>query len=205
MTLPNNPMAQPFAVCVYCGSRPGVSPAYAAAAQSIGSLIGQRGWSLVYGGGNVGLMGIVADAALQAGAKAVGVIPRALMEREVGHQQLSEQHVVDNMHQRKQMMAERADAFVALPGGIGTLEELYEVWTWYQLGYHRKPIGVLNVNGYYDQLLGFMRHSVQQGFLGPEQLDVVDVDTDASVLLDRLHARAVNTQSEAGSADYSRI
>ncbi|MCE2660464.1 MAG: TIGR00730 family Rossman fold protein [Rubrivivax sp.] len=205
MNLPSEPAAQPFAVCVYCGSRPGADPAYAAAAQAVGGRIGQRGWSLVYGGGNVGLMGIVADAALKAGARAIGVIPRALMEREVGHQRLTEQHVVDNMHQRKQMMAERADAFVALPGGIGTLEELYEVWTWYQLGYHRKPIGLLNVNGYYDQLLGFMRHSVQQGFLGQEQLDMVDVDTDAAVLLERLYARASKTSSADGSADYSRI
>ena len=134
-------------ICVYCGSRPGVVPAYAQAARDLGQAIARQGHGLVYGGGNVGLMGIVADAVLAAGGPVVGVIPEALVQREVGHQGLSEQHVVPDMHVRKRMMAERADAFIALPGGIGTLEELFEVWTWRQLGYHDKPIGLLNVAG----------------------------------------------------------
>jgi uncharacterized protein (TIGR00730 family) len=198
---------RPFSVCVYCGSRMGNSPAFADAAGAVGRLIGTHGWQLVYGGGNVGLMGVVADATLQAGGHAVGVIPRALMEREVGHQRLSEQHVVDNMHQRKQMMAERADAFLALPGGIGTLEELYEVWTWHQLGYHRKPIGLLNVEGYYDELLAFMKQTVAKEFLNPSQLDTVLVDTSPQALLERLHALATQAARAAGAAttDYSRI
>lgn len=200
--------APPFSVCVYCGSRMGNSPAFAEAAREVGQLIGSNGWQLVYGGGNVGLMGVVADASLQAGGLAIGVIPRALMEREVGHQRLSEQHVVDNMHQRKQMMAERADAFLALPGGIGTLEELYEVWTWHQLGYHRKPIGLLNVEGYYDDLLAFMRQTVQKEFLSPSQLSTVLVEQDANALLTQLHRQArsisADPHREPGT-DYSRI
>lgn len=156
----------------------------------MGTFIGQQGWQLVYGGGNVGLMGVVADATLAAGGRAIGVIPRSLMEREVGHQALHEQHVVETMHQRKQMMAERAQAFVALPGGIGTLEELYEVWTWRQLGYHRRPIGLLNVDGYYDELLAFMRRSVEDGFLGPEQMALVQVADDPATLLSDLYRRS---------------
>jgi hypothetical protein len=190
-----------FSVCVYCGSRSGASPAYAQAAAAVGRLIGQQGWRLVYGGGDVGLMGIVADAALSAGAPVVGVIPQSLVDREVGHQRLSEQHVVPDMHVRKRMMAERADAFVALPGGIGTLEELFEVWTWHQLGYHRKPVGLLNVAGYYDSLLAFLQHSVAQGFLGPEQLPVVDVHTQPAALLQALHRRARGTPA----GDFSQI
>lgn len=156
-----------------------------------GHLIGQRGWQLVYGGGKVGLMGIVADAVLAAGGRVVGVIPRKLREREVGHSQLSEIHVVDTMHQRKQMMAERADAFLALPGGIGTLEELFEVWTWRQIGYHDQPIGLLNVNGFYDGLLAFMRHTVAEAFLDQRQLDALQVGSDPADLLDRLKSSSI--------------
>jgi len=177
-----------ISVCVYCGSRPGKDDAYAEAARLTGQLIGQRGWQLVYGGGKVGLMGIVADAVLAAGGRVVGVIPRKLREREVGHSELSEIHVVDTMHQRKQMMAERADAFLALPGGIGTLEELFEVWTWRQIGYHDQPIGLLNVAGFYDGLLSFMRHTVDSGFLEQKQLDSLHVTADPATLLDRLQA-----------------
>jgi len=173
-------------LCVYCGSRPGIDPAYAEAASAIGRELGERGWSLVYGGGNVGLMGVVADAALAAGARVVGVIPESLMRREVGHRALHELHVVPDMHQRKRQMAERADAFVALPGGIGTFEELYEVWTWRQLGYHQKPIGLLNVAGFYDGLWAFMQHTVVQGFLDRSQLGHVIVDDTPARLLDRL-------------------
>lgn len=191
-----------FRVCVYCGSRHGVRASYAAAARAIGAEIGRRGWQLVYGGGRVGLMGEAADAALAAGARVVGVIPQTLREREVGHLGLHELHVVPTMHLRKQMMAERADAFVALPGGIGTLEELYEVWTWRQLGYHDQPIGLLNVDGYYDALLRFMSHSVDEGFLAPTQHALLQVDTDPAALLDRLHRLAASGGRED---DYSRI
>lgn len=178
--------APAFTVCVFCGSRSGVRPEYEAAARSLGQAIGQRGMQLVYGGGNVGLMGVVADAALQAGAKVIGVIPDSLMQREVGHRGLSELHVVPNMHVRKQLMAQRADAFIALPGGIGTFEELFEVWTWRQLQYHDRPIGLLNVENYYSPLLGFLRHSVQEGLLDPVQLDALLVGTLAEPLLDEL-------------------
>lgn len=149
-------------VCVYCGSRPGKDPRYADAARRLGAAIGEKGWGLVYGGAQVGLMGVVAQAALDAGAPVVGVIPEVLMTREIAHPGLTELHVVQTMHQRKHMMAERASAFVALPGGVGTLEELFEAWTWRQLGYHAKPLGLLNVGGYYDALLSFMAHSVAQ-------------------------------------------
>jgi uncharacterized protein (TIGR00730 family) len=180
----------PFSLCVYCGSRFGERSVYREAAQAVGRHIGEQGWQLVYGGGKVGLMGVVADATLAAGGRTVGVIPRSLKEREVGHQQLHELHVVETMHQRKQMMAERADAFIALPGGIGTLEELYEVWTWRQLGYHDQPIGLLNVDGYYDALLAFMARSVVDGFLGTEQMDLVSVDSDPVRLCQTLRERA---------------
>jgi uncharacterized protein (TIGR00730 family) len=194
--------AQPFTVCVYCGSRAGADPAHAKAARLIGQIIGQRGWQLVYGGGRVGLMGVVADAVLAAGGRVVGVIPRKLREREVGHDDLTEIHVVDTMHQRKQMMAERANAFLALPGGIGTLEELFEVWTWRQIGYHDQPIGLLNVAGFYDGLLDFMRTTVDSGFLDRSQLDGLLVGKDEAELLDRLHAASAQAR---GLDDYRDI
>lgn len=177
-------------LCVYCGSSPGTDPAFAEAARAVGSLIGQQGWQLVYGGGHAGLMGIVADAALAAGAPVVGVIPQTLMVRELGHPRLTELHVVETMHQRKTMMAERADAFVALPGGIGTFEELFEVWTWRQLGYHDKPVGLLNVAGYYDPLLAFLGNSVDSGFVGTAQHQLLQVGTDPAELLRRLAHQA---------------
>ncbi len=179
-------------VCVFCGSRPGAQPAYAAAAEQIGTAIGRRGWGLVYGGGRAGLMGTVADAALAAGARVVGVIPRSLMDRELGHPGLAELHVVDTMHQRKSLMAERSDAFLALPGGIGTLEELFEVWTWRQLGYHDKPVGLLNVDGYYDGLLGFIETMAAQGFVTAPQRDLLQAGTDPHALLERLGRLAVH-------------
>ncbi len=173
----------PFSVAVYCGARHGARPAYAAAARALGTAIGVRGWQLVYGGGKVGLMGEVADATLAAGGRVIGVIPDSLMKLEVGHPGLTELHVVPTMHLRKQMMAERADVFIALPGGIGTLEELYEVWTWRQLGYHDQPIGLLNVAGYYDALLQFMQHTVAEGFLSAAQHAVLRVGSDPEDLL----------------------
>lgn len=192
----------PFTLCVYCGSRHGKDAAFADAARQIGSEIGKRGWQLVYGGGQVGLMGIVADETLAAGGSVVGVIPRVLMEREVGHQRLQELHVVETMHERKHLMAQRAHAFVALPGGIGTLEELYEVWTWRQLGYHDKPLGLLNVNGYYDPLLSFMDHTVDRGFLAPEQMQLLETGVQVADLLDRLHGLATRSGHQE---DLSRI
>ena len=179
-------MAALTSVCVYCGSREGADPAYGEAADAVGREIARRGWQLVYGGGRAGLMGRVADAALAAGAPVVGVIPASLMEREHGHRGLSELHVVQTMHERKRLMAERSDAFVALPGGIGTFEELFEVWTWRQLGYHDKPIGLLNVAGYYDPLLAFMDATVNRGFVAPAQRRLLEVDSDAAALLARL-------------------
>jgi uncharacterized protein (TIGR00730 family) len=191
-----------FSVCVYCGSRHGVRPAYTAAAQALGTAIGRRGWQLVYGGGKVGLMGEVAEATLQAGGRVIGVIPESLQQREVGHHGLHELHVVPTMHLRKQMMAERADAFIALPGGIGTLEELYEVWTWRQLGYHDQPIGLLNVEGFYDGLLQFMQKTVAEGFLSREQTRMLQVGTDPEALLLAVAERA---ESADGPEDFSRV
>lgn len=193
---------KPLCVCVYCGSRFGNRPEYEATARALGAQIAARGWELVYGGGNVGLMGVVADAAIEAGARVVGVIPDSLMKREVGHRGLAELHVVQTMHQRKQMMAERADVFVALPGGIGTFEELFEVWTWRQLGYHDKPIGLLNVAGYYDMFIAFMKQTTAAGFLSEPQLQTLQVDTDPAKLLDRLSLLA--PQATAPD-DYTRI
>jgi len=175
-----------FSIAVYCGSRAGVSPAFARVAAQAGAWIGQRGGQLVYGGGKSGLMGVVADATLQAGGRVVGVIPTSLVERELAHRGCSELHVVDTMHERKRLMAERADAFVALPGGIGTLEELFEVWTWRQLGYHDKPIGLLNVDGYYDALLAFLAHSVQQDFMDTRLMALILAGTDPGQLLPEL-------------------
>ena len=189
-------------ICVYCGSRHGARPAYPAAARALGAAIGSRGWQLVYGGGKVGLMGEVADATLAAGGRVVGVMPESLQRLEVGHLGLHELHVVPTMHLRKQMMAERADAFIALPGGIGTLEELYEVWTWRQLSYHDKPIGLLNTEGYYDDLLSFMRSTVSEGFLAAAQHDNLIVGQDAEELLTRIASLARRTDP---GEDYSRV
>lgn len=195
-----SPAPQPFSVCVYCGSRDGERIGYAEAARALGRAIGQRGWRLVYGGGRVGLMGIVADAALAAGAEAIGVIPRSLVRREVGHAGLSRLEVVDTMHERKQRMAEQADAFVALPGGLGTLEELFETWTWRHLGYHAKPLGLLNSSGFYQPLLGFLEHTAAEGFVDSAQMGMLAVDDDPERLLDTLRR-----QAQQGAADFSRI
>ena len=162
-----------FSICVYCGSRPGELPVYAQAARSVGAWIGQRGGQLVYGGGRTGLMGIVAEATKAAGGRVVGVIPQALVDKEVANQACDELHIVGNMHERKAMMAERSNAFLALPGGIGTFEELFEVWTWRQLGYHDKPIGLLNIEHYYSQLLSFLESTVSNGFMGAWQMDLI--------------------------------
>ena len=175
-----------FSLCVYCGSRPGHSPEFAALAQAVGTWIGQHGGQLVYGGGHGGLMGIVADAALAAGARVIGVIPTALVEKEWAHTGCTELHIVENMHERKRIMAEHADAFLALPGGIGTMEEFFEVWTWRQLGYHDKPIGLLNLNGFYDSLLTFLHSAVQNDFMTDWQMNLIRTGSDAPSLLDAL-------------------
>jgi uncharacterized protein (TIGR00730 family) len=185
-----------FSVCVYCGSRPGVEPGHAESARAVGDWIGRHGGQLVYGGGRNGLMGVVAEATLAAGGRVVGIIPKALVEREWAHEACTELHVVETMHERKRMMAERADAFLALPGGIGTFEELFEVWTWRQLGYHDKPIGLLNQGGYYDGLITFMQTSIRQGFMNDWQMNLVRVSADhASLLKDLVQAAGLNTST----------
>ena len=180
-------MAEPaFSVCVYCGSRPGENPAFAQAAEAVGQWIGAHGGQLVYGGGRGGLMGTVAEATRLAGGRVVGVIPQALVDKELANRLCDELHIVQTMHERKALMAERCDAFVALPGGIGTFEELFEVWTWRQLGYHNKPVGLLNVAGYYDGLLSFLQTSVASGFMGDWQMDLLLAATDTGELMRRL-------------------
>ena len=197
----NTPTARPISVCVYCGSRAGAEPAHLRAAEQLGQAIGRRGWRLIYGGGRVGLMGAVADAALAAGARVVGVIPESLMRLEVGHRGLSELLVVRTMHERKQAMAERADAFVALPGGIGTFEELFEVWTWRHLGYHQHPIGLLDVKGYYEPLMAFLDRTVAEGFVSEAQMAMLTRHSDVDALLDGMQAAATSRLS----ADLDRI
>lgn len=192
----------PLSACVYCGSRHGRRPSFAEAARRLGEAIGRRGWQLIYGGGHVGLMGEVADATLAAGGTAIGVITEALMQREVGHRGLTELIVVSTMHQRKQAMAERADLFIAMPGGIGTMEELFEVWTWHQLGYHDQPIGLLNVEGYYDPFLRLCEQMVDEQFLSAPQREALVTGEEPERLLLELAARAKRAE---GPDDYSRI
>lgn len=175
-------------LCVFCGSQPGASPAYAEAATLVGRALAGRGWTLVYGGGRVGLMGTLADAALAAGGKVIGVIPAALVRREVAHQRVTGLEVVGSMHERKARMAELADGFLALPGGIGTLEEWFEAWTWSQLGIHPKPCGLLNVAGYYDPLLAFLDRMTGERFLSSGHRAMAIVDEEIERLLDRLAA-----------------
>ncbi|MCB2037426.1 MAG: TIGR00730 family Rossman fold protein [Burkholderiaceae bacterium] len=182
--------APAFSVCVYCGSRPGADPAFAEVADQVGRWIGAHGGQLVYGGGRSGLMGVVADATLAAGGRVVGVIPRALVEREHAHRGCTELLIVDTMHERKRLMAERADAFLALPGGIGTFEEFFEAWTWRQLGYHDKPIGLLNQNGYYDALLRFVGDSMAGGFMDGSQMRLIEVGATWEPLLQHLVSAA---------------
>ena len=176
------------AVCVFCGSHTGSDPAYAQAAKVLGRTLAERGSTLVYGGGQVGLMGVVANAALGAGGEVIGVMPKALVEREIGHTGLTELHVVSSMHERKAKMSELSNGFVALPGGNGTLEEFFEVLTWAQLGEHGKPCGLLNVAGYYDPLLAVFDRMVDRGFLNTEHRRLVLVEEDPSVLLERFDA-----------------
>lgn len=173
-------------ICVYLGSSRGRSPVYAQAAARVGALLAERGIGLVYGGGTVGLMGIIADAVCAAGGEVVGVIPEALRAREHDHQGITELHVVKTMHERKAMMAKFADGFLCLPGGIGTLEEIFEAWCWSQLGYHEKPCGLLNVNGFYTPMARFIDQVVEEGFLQPRHRAMLLVDDDPRALLDRM-------------------
>ncbi|MGE0816450.1 MAG: TIGR00730 family Rossman fold protein [Vicinamibacterales bacterium] len=173
-------------ICVFCGSSSGVRAEYAASARALAGVLAADGHTLVYGGGNVGLMGVIADAMLAAGGEVVGVIPHALIAREIGHGGVTTLHVVDSMHERKARMADLSDAFIALPGGVGTFEELFEAITWTQLGLHRKPCGLLNVGGFYDGLLAFLDHAWAEGFIKPETRAVVSAGDDPAALVDRL-------------------
>jgi uncharacterized protein (TIGR00730 family) len=177
-------------VCVFCGASSGARSSYAAAARSFGAAAAARGVGVVYGGGRVGLMGILADAALAAGTDVVGVIPQELVDRELAHDGVSELHVVGSLHERKALMAELADAFVALPGGFGTLDELMEQLTWSQLGLHRKPIGLLDADGYWRPLVALARHLTEEGFVREADLAAIAVADDAQALLGRLERLA---------------
>jgi len=179
-------MTIPFSVCVYCGSRPGATPEFSDTARAVGHWIGSNGGQLVYGGGRSGLMGVVADATLAAGGRVVGVIPKALVDKELAHHGCTELHIVDTMHERKAMMAEHADAFLAIPGGIGTMEEFFEVWTWRQLGYHDKPVGLLNQNGFYDALLQFLASTVKSELMNEWQMSLIQTSNDPIALLQSL-------------------
>ncbi len=184
-------------VCVYCGSRPGLRPSYARAARLLGARLAAEGIGLVTGGGSVGLMGVVANAVLDAGGDAVGVIPRALADREVGHHGLTALHVTETMHERKAAMADLADAFVALPGGLGTLEEIAEALTWAGLGIHAKPCALLDVDGYYAPLVGWLDHGVDQGFVSAEARAGLMVASDPDALVDHLLATAATPPGTA--------
>jgi hypothetical protein len=183
MSEETNPLS---AVAVFCGSSTGARSAYREAAAELGEALAARGIELVYGGGNVGLMGVLADAALSAGGRVTGVMPQHLVDREVAHHGLSELKVVADMHERKAMMAARSDAFIALPGGPGTMEEFFEAWVWRQLGLHGKPIGLLNVEGYYDPLDGFFTQIITEGFMSPDYRKMIVVEGEVERLLDRL-------------------
>ncbi|TCK03519.1 TIGR00730 family Rossman fold protein [Marinobacterium mangrovicola] len=174
-------------LCVFCGSRKGANPRFEKVAFELGTAIAAQGSSLVYGGGSVGLMGAVADGVMSAGGEVTGVIPESLFKAEVAHQQLTSLEVVPDMHARKARMASLADAFIALPGGIGTFEELFEVWTWAQLGYHDKPVALLNVDNFYDPLLGFLDHTRRQGFIHDQCRSLLRVEEEIPALLDLLN------------------
>ncbi len=174
------------AIAVYCGANPGASPMYADGARALARALVERNVALVYGGGHVGLMGMIADEVLRLGGEVSGVIPQQLVDRELAHPGLTRLFVVKDMHERKAMMAQLADGFIAMPGGMGTLEELFEMLTWSQLGIHAKPVGVLNVGGFYDQLVGFLRHAQDQAFIKPEHGGLMMVESDPDTLVQRL-------------------
>lgn len=173
-------------LAVFCGSRTGAAPIYADEARRLGTLLARRGIGLVFGAGHVGLMGVLADAVREAGGETIGVIPRSLVERELAHQQLTHLHVVESMHDRKALMAELADGFLALPGGFGTLDEFFEILTWAQLKFHAKPIGLLNTAGFFDPLLVWIDRAIAEDFVKPNNRALVIVETDAEPIVDRL-------------------
>jgi len=175
-------------LCIYCGSSPGATPVYAQAARELAQAMVEQDIALVYGGGNVGLMRIIADEVMRLGGQATGVIPEALLKKELGHNGLTQLHIVKDMHERKAMMADLSDGFIAMPGGVGTLEELFEVFTWAQLGFHQKPIGLLNVDGFYDGLLQFIQHMVSQRFLKGEQAEILIAEARPTDLLQRFRS-----------------
>jgi uncharacterized protein (TIGR00730 family) len=177
-------------VCVYCGSNDGNRPEYVAAARALGRALAQRGIDLIYGGAQVGLMGHVANAALEHGGRVIGVIPQMLVRKEIAHAELTALHVTASMHERKQKMADLSEGFIALPGGIGTFEELFEIWTWAQLGLHRRPCGLLNVAGYYDDLVRFLDHATSSGFIRAEQRGMLCVEREVDALLARFETYA---------------
>jgi uncharacterized protein (TIGR00730 family) len=175
-------------VCVFCGSARGTRDIYARIAGDLGRALAKRDIGLVFGGGHIGLMGVLADAVLQAGGQARGVIPQALVDKELAHTGLTELHIVKTMHERKSLMTDLADAFIALPGGFGTADEFFEILTWRQLGIHAKPIGILNFNGFFDHLLAWLNHAFSEGFLSKDHLRLVQESDDAEELLDRICA-----------------
>ncbi len=177
-------------ICVYCGSSPGRLEAYADGARDLAQALVARDLGLVYGGASIGLMGLVADAVLRLGGRVVGVIPQALARKEVAHKSLTELHITQSMHERKTLMAELSDGFIAMPGGIGTFEEIFEIWTWAQLGIHAKPCGLLNVAGYFDALTGFLDHAAQEQFLKPQCRSLLIVESEPCALLDRFASYA---------------
>ena len=191
------------AVCVFCGSQPGARPAYLQAARELGTQLARRDCSVVYGGGHVGMMGALADGALAAGGRVIGVIPEHLMRPEVAHQGLTELLVVDSMHTRKRIMASRSDAFVVLPGGYGTFEEMFEMVTWRQLQLHAKPLGLVNVEGYFDHLLAFLQHAAGQQFIRPQHRGLLTVEASVPALLERL-ARQAAAAPETGPGGLER-
>lgn len=171
-------------LCVFCGSSFGNNPLYANVAREMGQILAENKIDLIYGGGRVGLMGALADAALNAGGTVIGVIPQALVEREIQHTSLTELHIVSSMHERKIKMAEFADGFIALPGGAGTLEEIFEQWTWAQLGIHHKPCGFLNATGFFDRLRDFVNHAAHEGFIRPEHVSMLVFATEPAAIID---------------------
>lgn len=173
-------------ICVFCGSSEGSSQGYLEAASALGRSIAGRGCGIVYGGASIGLMGAVADACLEAGGEVIGAIPRALVDLEIAHGALTTQHLVDSMHERKALMAEQSDGFIALPGGLGTLDELFEIWTWAQLGEHQKPVALLNVSGFFDPLLAYLDHVVAEGFIKPGHRKMLIVAETADAVLDAM-------------------
>lgn len=191
-------------ICVYCGSSPGNKISYAEAACALARVMTDNNVSLVYGGGNIGLMGVIADEVMRLGGEVTGIIPKALMEREVGHPGVTRLHIVKDMHERKALMAELSDGFIAMPGGIGTLEELFEAFTWLQLGLHAKPIGLLNVDGFYDGLIDFLEHTVREGFLRAPQAALLMHETDPTKLLERFKRFAPPIREQALDQDSAK-